>query len=1202
MPKPTKEKTSSAHLAKDPAKSAKNSTKQRHGLHREDLEQRDEQKGTVHPRHIEETQAFCAQADNKAKVPKRKHRHRGSKPYKSQWLSSDESEDSSDQEQSQRQSRHRHKKHHSHHKTSSARDKTSSTSSSAHRPKKDKKRSSPPHVVLKLRRVASSPHPTAKGVASTGRHDKEYVVIHGNKSKPHPVGHGDTGRLKSSTLDLEKSSLEVRKDGRRRISYEEYKTNVNRSASHKSKVVAARATYVPSATAHTSQVSAETERSDTNDRRTLKARPLGQSEEQRLAEVTARIRARTGAICPLTAEWSLKKKPLSQTRPTPFQPQAVPPTETRRTALPSSRSAATEGAGSTLTDPASARVQGKATTPKSRTGMTLAEFVKMTKQKGGKDRLSWWVRPGQDGIWSGREEGFWHQPQYRIESALFPGNQQVPRTVQSCHPAATAVTAPSHDVPRTESQSEPLTSRPTPLEVLQRVRAKHKVGPKDSKGGDVAKRPNSRPSCDPKPVVRRHGNANGIKRADIRGKQVTSRPKPVTSQSKPLMSPPTPGTSPHKSLTSQITSPQKVSASDNKTAQLRVPDADSPAAEPAKPRQHSVWSSDSESESDGECWCMESVVTATAEAQGSAKIAGITSVSSEIPTPEDRHAGAMVTMESAVPETASVITEVPVSTTTETASAEVLGHVSTAAGTAMPASGKAALSYSTATTTLPQPISPLTQEDHITLEEALATLVASEREGNPKTAGKVSTERKTPAQESSEVKKNTEGTSSSGSQEEWFRVFLDEAFGDFRPVSPTGSLHSSLFGSSKSELSQEETGSTGNGKVRSSTESTLSSASSAQSSKDTGGSNGKMTVAKKRAQSSSDTSSSKGGRGSASNTTSSGSLSSSEKSRRPGKRIGSKKQARRSSDTSSSQTDRGYSTSSTTTPSSVLSGRNESTRGGQKTGSKKRARSSSSDTSRSKRGRTSTSTSTSTSTNSLTRNGKKSRRAGKRTAPKKRARSSSNKSGRGRASVSTSCLPPSKKRRTQDSPDIKPYKITRTKPPDQNKLISMYYSCEPIDFFAPEEKRDDGEDGYETPWNFGVTPNLSLSRSDDGLWHSCKPVRSLSRPPPLPPPLYRPRPPWLEDVEDSPPPTSPGSPRHPDYPLRFGATGRSQPTRFYTTPYRRVGVLEHVGSPLQSTSTCPDHMVARYQNYLWIEPYDWSGTDMCDMFDATELR
>ncbi|XP_019622241.1 PREDICTED: uncharacterized protein LOC109468436 [Branchiostoma belcheri] len=1063
MPKPTKEKTSSGHLAKDPAKSAIKSTKQRHGLHREDLEQRDEQKGTVHPRLVEETQALCAQADNKAKVPKRKHRHRGNKPYKSQWLSSDESEDSSDQEQSQRHSRHHHKKHH---KTSS-RDKSSSTSSVAHQSRKDKKRPSPPHVVLKLRRVASSPHPTAKGVATTGRHNKEYVVIHGNKSKPQIVDHGDTGRLKSSTLDLGKSSLEVGKDSRRRISYEEYKTNLKKSASHKSKVVAARATFVPSATAHTSEVSAET-KSDTNDRWKLKARPLGQSEEQRLAEVTAKIRARTGAICPLTAEWSLKKKPLSQTRPIPVQPQ--------------------------------------------------------------------------------------------------------------------------------------------------RVRAKHKVGPKDSKGEEVAKRPNSRPSCDPEPKARRHGNANGIKRADIRGKQVTSRPKPVTSQSKPLMSPPTP----------------VASSDNNNNAQLRVPDADSPAAEPAKPREHSVWSSDSESESesDGECWCMEcfksrlmgwdvphadkfvvmkqaslrenqtatatptavsAVVTATAEAQGSAKIAGMTSVSSEIPTPEDRHAAAMATMESAIPETAS---------------AETRGHDST--GTAVSAPllmpGEAILSDSTVTKTVTQPMS---QDDQITLEEALATLVASEREDSPKTAGKVSTKRKTPAQESSEVKKNTEGTSSSGSQEEWFRVFLDGAFGDFRPVSPTGSLHSSLFGSSKSELSQEETGSAGNGKVRSSIESALSSASSAQSSNDTGDSNGKMTVSKKRVQSSSDTSSSKGGRDSASTTTTLGSQASSDKSRRPGKRIGSKKQARRSSDTSSDKTGRGYSTSSTTTPSSALSDSDKSRRDGQKSGSKKRARSSSSDTSCSKRGRASTGTSTSTSTNSLTRNDKKSRRAGKKTAPKKRARSSSDgKSARtrGRASISTSCLPPSKKRRTANSPDIKPYKTTRAKPPDQNKLISMYYSCEPIDFFAPDEKRDDGEEGYETPWNFGVTPNLSLSRSEGGLWHSCKPVRSLSRPPPLPPPLYRPRPPWLEDVEDSPPPTSPGSPRHPDYPLRFGATGRSKPTRFYTTPYRRVGVLEHVGSPLQSTSTCPDHMVARYQNYLWIEPYDWSGTDMCDMFDATELR
>ncbi|XP_035663061.1 uncharacterized protein LOC118406823 isoform X2 [Branchiostoma floridae] len=95
----------------------------------------------------------------------------------------------------------------------------------------------------------------------------------------------------------------------------------------------------------------------------------------------------------------------------------------------------------------------------------------------------------------------------------------------------------------------------------------------------------------------------------------------------------------------------------------------------------------------------------------------------------------------------------------------------------------------------------------------------------------------------------------------------------------------------------------------------------------------------------------------------------------------------------------------------------------------------------------------------------------------------------------------------------------------QSSLTLMYSTCEPVDVFdaSYNEKKDDGFDGYETP-------TLSLSRSDDGLWHSCKPVNSLSRQPPLPP-LYRPRPPGLEHVQDSPPPTSPGSPRHPSFPL-----------------------------------------------------------------------
>eukprot|EP00058_Branchiostoma_floridae_P010908 XP_002596396.1 hypothetical protein BRAFLDRAFT_76213 [Branchiostoma floridae] len=229
----------------------------------------------------------------------------------------------------------------------------------------------------------------------------------------------------------------------------------------------------------------------------------------------------------------------------------------------------------------------------------------------------------------------------------------------------------------------------------------------------------------------------------------------------------------------------------------------------------------------------------------------------------------------------------------------------------------------------------------------------------------------------------------------------------------------------------------------------------------------------------------------------------------------------------------------------------------------------------------------------------------------KRAQSSSDNStttgkrGRSSGNSSSNLLPTSQSTTVGDKGPKKRARITTdtstgalTKP--QGSLTTMYNTCEPVDVSdaSYNVKKDDGVDGYETPWNFGVTPNLSLSRSEGGLWHSCKPVKSLSRPPPLPP-LYRPRPPGLEHVQDSPPPTSPGSPRHPSYPLRFGATGRSKPMNHYLTPYRRVGVLEHPGSPLQSTSTCPDHMVARYQNYLWIEPYDWADSGLCDMVDAS---
>ncbi|XP_078621509.1 uncharacterized protein LOC144887905 [Branchiostoma floridae x Branchiostoma japonicum] len=229
--------------------------------------------------------------------------------------------------------------------------------------------------------------------------------------------------------------------------------------------------------------------------------------------------------------------------------------------------------------------------------------------------------------------------------------------------------------------------------------------------------------------------------------------------------------------------------------------------------------------------------------------------------------------------------------------------------------------------------------------------------------------------------------------------------------------------------------------------------------------------------------------------------------------------------------------------------------------------------------------------------------------PKTRGQSSSGtstgKTGESSGSSSSNLLQTSQPNRLDDKRPKKRTRIgadtstgKRFKP--QGNLASMYNTCEPVDISnaSYNVKKDDGIDGYETPWNFSVTPNLSLSRSDDGLWHSCKPLKSLSRPPPLPP-LYRPRPPGLEHVQDSPPPTSPGSPRHLSYPLRFGATGRSKPMDHCLTPYRRVGVLEHPGSPLQSTSTCPDHMVARYQNYLWIEPCLWTDSGLCDMVDAS---
>ncbi|CAH1251544.1 Hypp9087 [Branchiostoma lanceolatum] len=1255
------------------------------------------------------------------------HRDRRHKPHRSPWLSSDaDSEDSSGDEGNPSRGRQRHKKPHSHRKKSST---SSAPHLSAVRSKKEKRRPSPPHVVLKLRRVASSPHPTTKGTASTGRHNKEYVVVRGNKS----TGHGDTGSLEQRSSNPGESCREVRKvDGRRRISYEQYKANLKRSAVHKSKV-GAEATSVPSATAHTSKVSDETEKMNNSDRRS-------QSEEQRLAEVTARIRARNRAICPLTAEYSLKKMSIHPRRPTSSQLETTQSSETRqglnarRTIHSSSYPAVTKATGPTQSKPPSVGEDAKAravrhghdvityqpTSPRSRTGMTLADFVKMAKEKGGKDQILKTLAAqraaeksaniGRNGtrcteppgphttttctaglgqkmpVSSTRPDG---RHQHKLSQPEMPPSGQkntappvVPPLstdradrVRFGHDARAELVRPSRD-PVWSRRDEGLRHQSQ-----QRVRAKNKVAHKSSTGGEAAKRPNSVMPCNTETDARRHGNGIGIKRAE-NVTQLTSQRKPLTSPPKPLMSPPKPMTSPPTSL-------QKVDALNNKSdSQPQVETcADSPADEPAK-RQHSVWSSDSESEeSDDECWCMECFksrimgwsvphvdkfaakkqasedqtdtavtasvsagVRATAEDEDSAETAVTTSTSSETPVPEKSHAVAMAT-------TASSVTEKYVSPTTETTSTETRRHDST--GIALPAPlvtpTAAVLSESAAPATVTQPLAPSTPGDQITLEEALATLLTTESEGSPKskTTKQESTKRDTLSQECSEMNMKTTVSPSSPSQEEWFKVFLDEAFGDFRPVSPTGSLHSSLFGSSKSssenqaDISQDTTGQK---KVRSSSESTQgsgSSSSSFRSSNDTGRARAKRTASKKRARSRSDTSSGKSERGSTScTTTPSNSLSINDLSQHGDKITSPKKRARSSSDTSSSKSGRG--SASTTTTSSPMSSNGKLRRGGKGTGPKKLARGSS-DTSSSKDGRGSTGASSSSSSQSICRKSRRggkragpkklaliisgtssdnsgrgstntstlpsvdkySRRGGKRSCPKKRARSSSDtsrdKSSRGSPSTTTSLshLPSSDnqaycggtKKRARTALDGS---AECAKPPGQNKLMSMYYSCEPIDFFAPDEKRDDGDDGYETPWNFGVTPNLSLSRSDDGLWHSCKPVRSLSRPPPLPPPLYHPRPPGLEHIEDSPPPTSPGSPRHPEYPLRFGATGRSKPAHYYMAPYHRVGVLEHIGSPLQSTSTCPDHMVARYQNYLWIEPYDWGGTGMCDMFDATE--
>ncbi|XP_066271787.1 uncharacterized protein [Branchiostoma lanceolatum] len=229
------------------------------------------------------------------------------------------------------------------------------------------------------------------------------------------------------------------------------------------------------------------------------------------------------------------------------------------------------------------------------------------------------VRPGHDGIWSGRDEGFWHQPAYRINSALFPGSSDAPVREHRGHDAGPVRERPGYDGGpvrvRPGHDGGPVRERPGYDGGPVRVRPGHDGGPVrvrpghdgiwsdrcegfwhqpayrinsalfpgsqqtiQSRGQPARTEPCSERHDGKHPNMRCHGDAVGDKRLASRLSTLTSRPTPLEVLQKIRTS-------------KMVTSAKASTVTGTETSK----------------RQHSVWSSDSESESsdDESCWCLE---------------------------------------------------------------------------------------------------------------------------------------------------------------------------------------------------------------------------------------------------------------------------------------------------------------------------------------------------------------------------------------------------------------------------------------------------------------------------------------------------------------------------------------------------------------------------------------------------------------------
>ncbi|XP_078604310.1 uncharacterized protein LOC144878031 [Branchiostoma floridae x Branchiostoma japonicum] len=581
----------SAQWGKDTAMSEKGLTKQTLSLHREEREQNEDQSG-IDPQvplsqSREHARTLQTPAYYKNAVPKptratcTDHSERKGDPSPRLWSDAD-SEGSSDDERCPSRGRQRLKTSRRH-KTFSR--ETSSPSPAAHgvsavqSSRREKRRRSPPHGVVKQRRLASAVHPAGTSMdkptvdvkpSTAAAAEKGSVIVAGSAKKTSdPTGGLVSYRPEPTESAAARHMLKAHRTIQASCLNSEQATGSQQE--HRS---------VPPSVPSAGQPKHHAAR----------ARPChdGGSVRPGYSETcSARVRpgygARPGMVRPGHNDTTVRVRPGYDTGPVRVHP-------------------------------------GHGTGPvRVRSGYDSCPVRVRPGYGSGSVR----VRPGHDGIWSGHDEGFWHQPAYRINAALFPGSQQA-QTVQSRPPAVKTGAAASHNAPKgvqTDSQGDsrrhgdgykhPSTSRPNQLlssDVKQTIPS---CDPRTEKSGQPIRTAQSSTRPDGK-----HSNTymggHADKRMTSQRPTLTSRPTPLEVLQKVRASKMTaPNSSNITNTSTQRPAPtsrptplealQKVRAS-----QMAGPKASNVTNTETSTRQHSWWSSDSESESDDEsCWCLE---------------------------------------------------------------------------------------------------------------------------------------------------------------------------------------------------------------------------------------------------------------------------------------------------------------------------------------------------------------------------------------------------------------------------------------------------------------------------------------------------------------------------------------------------------------------------------------------------------------------